>query len=308
MVHLQMNGFIADNMFQYTVGRLIAEELGYALRISHSKGKGGVNAQELVELLTHCKDAPLELAGEVYEAPVDYSAHESNPDFDDYYVDLDAMFANRSPRCIELRGHYQSYRMLRPYKTHIRSWFEMVPSGRGFDISPEDIVAHIRWGDLVVFDLAMSLSFYQQLLPTLEYRKLYVCGCGINDEVKAALAPFSPEYVIGTPAEDFRFMLGFNRIVQSNSGFAWWAGFLSQATEIYAPIMGVNTRTDHPKATATDIEVDDESRYHYIRDVPYLERDYTLADILGSRGQLRKKRIASSLREVVRRSIKRLLP
>lgn len=308
MVHLQMNGFIADNLFQYSAARIIAQELGYALSVSHSRGKGGVNAVELMELLAHCKDAPLALPGEAHDAPVDHCAHESNPTFDNYHIDFDSVLADRSPRRIEMRGYYQSYDMLRPYKERIRSWFEMRPDTRGYDLSPQDIVVHIRWGDIVVFDMAMSLGFYTQLLPTLEYRHLYVCGCGINAEVKAALAPFSPRYVIGTPAEDFRFMLAFNQIVQSNSGFAWWAGFLSQATAIYAPVMGPNTRTQHTKTTGPQLIIDDESRYHYIHDVPYLERDYTLADVYSSRDQLRKKRIASSILQVVKRSVSRLVP
>ena len=34
MVHLQMNGFIADNLYQYVIARLIAEELGFQLEVS----------------------------------------------------------------------------------------------------------------------------------------------------------------------------------------------------------------------------------------------------------------------------------
>ena len=37
MIHLQMNGFIADNLFQYVVARILAEELGYALEVAHSR-------------------------------------------------------------------------------------------------------------------------------------------------------------------------------------------------------------------------------------------------------------------------------
>ena len=87
-----------------------------------------------------------------------------------------------------------------------------------YEIEPDDLVAHIRWGDMVVFDLAMSLSFYSNLLQRLEFGRLFVCGCGISEEVREALAPFSPIYVQGTPADDFRFMLGFYRIIQSNCG------------------------------------------------------------------------------------------
>jgi len=307
MVHLQMNGFIADNLYQYVIARLIAEELGFQLEVSHSRGKGGVNAQELDELLSHCTDAPLSIVGDRYAEPIDYTAHESNTAFDGYHIDLAAIFADKSPRRLEIRGYFQNYALLRPHKARIRRWLEMSVFSGHYEIEPDDLVAHIRWGDMVVFDMAMSLSFYSNLLQRLEFGRLFVCGCGISEEVREALAPFSPIYVQGTPADDFRFMLGFNRIIQSNSGFAWWAGFLSTASEIYCPVMGQNARTEHPKTTMSDLRVDDEDRYHYVEDVPYLERDYTLRDVLVSRDQLRKKRIASSIRHLVAQALRKLL-
>jgi hypothetical protein len=53
------------------------------------------------------------------------------------------------------------------------------------------------------------------------------------------------------------------------------------------------------KAMLADLRVHDEPRYHYVSDVSYLERAYTLRDIVGARGQLRKKRIVGSLARLV---------
>ena len=69
-----MNGFIADNLFQYAVARLIAEQLGYALEVTHSPLHPEFNVPQLLELLAHCDDAPLSLPGKSYTAPIDYSA------------------------------------------------------------------------------------------------------------------------------------------------------------------------------------------------------------------------------------------
>ena len=67
------------------------------------------------------------------------------------------------------------------------------------------------------------------------------------------------------------------------------------------PVMvaGWVTIASDPKATLTDLRVHDEARYHYVGDVPYLERRYTLRDIARSRGQLRKKRVLQSLSRLV---------
>lgn len=308
MVHLQMNGFIGDNLFQYVAARIVAEQLGFALRVSHSKMKPESNVPQLLELLSHAQDAPLALAGAEYQTPVDFTACEaeggSRPGDAPGHVSIATVTRNREPRRIEMRGYYQRYADLKPHKHSIRQWLTMPESTGGYHIDPQDIVLHVRWGDLVVFNLAMSMRYYTDLLQRLDYRTLYVCGVGINAEVRAALAPFRPVYIAGSPAQDFRFMLGFNRIIQSNSGFAWWAGFLSQAQEIYGPLMCENDRTDKMSEKPVNLMVDDEPRYHYVEGAPFLERDYRLRDVIASRHQLRKKRVASSLLRLAKRCLR----
>lgn len=304
MVHLQMNGFIGDNLFQYVAARIVAEQLGFALDVSHSRMKPESNVPQLLELLSHARDAPLTLPGAVYESPRDYSACEGRSGAASGAAELGALIGNREPRRIEMRGYFQKYSDIKPHKRTVRQWLAMPGDARGYRIDPRDIVLHVRWGDLVVFNLAMSMRYYTDLLQALDYRKLYVCGVGINAEVRAALAPFSPVYVSGSPAQDFRFMLSFNRIIQSNSGFAWWAGFLSQAEDIYSPLMSANTRTSKMAEKPVNLRVDDESRYHYIEEAPFLEREYSLRDIIASRGQLRKKRLARSLLDLMKRQLR----
>jgi hypothetical protein len=303
MVHLQMNGYIADNLFQYAAARLVAERLGFGLEISHSNLHPETNVPQLEALLEACADAPLSLPGQCHSGPLDYSAHLGRQGFDGYDLDLDALVARRDPRRIEMRGYYQRYALFRPHKARLRSWFAMRPDDQGYAVTPDDLVVHVRRGDLLVFGLAMSLRYYSDLLARLPLQRLFVVGCGLDTEVRSLFAPYDPVYVEGEPVEDFRFMLAFDRLVLSNSGFAWWAGFLSGAREIHAPRMGHNTLTDHAKARQVDLEVDDEPRYLYVDDVPYQERDYTFTDLLRSRGQLRKQRLATATLSLLARRL-----
>lgn len=304
MIHLQMNGFIADNLFQYTAARIVAEELGYALQVSHSRMHPNRNIPNLLALLSRFRDAPLELPGKSFEQPVDTTAVMGRGDFDGYRLDLQALLSRRDDRRIEMAGYFQNYDLIAPYKSRIRRWFDVAPNNFGHDIAANDVVIHIRLGDLVVLGWAISLGYYTQLLDQLDFGKLYICGFGLGDEVRKLFARFDPVYVHGEPVDDFLFMKGFNRMILSNSGFAWWAAFLSQAEEIYAPVMATNLRTFDPKAALADLRVHDEARYRYICDVPYLERSYTLRDIVTSRGQLRKKRVLQSLRELLSRHLR----
>jgi len=299
MVHLRMNGFIADNLFQYAAARIVAEDLGYALEVSHSRMHPQRNVPQLLALMSRFRDAPIALAGKSFAQPVDTSACMGHGPFDGYRLDMPALLRRRDDRRIEMAGYFQQYDLLRPYKDAIRRWFDVAPDNFGHAINADDVVIHIRLGDLVVLGWAMSLEFYTRLLDTLDFRTLYICGFGLGEEVRRAFARFHPVYVHGEPVEDFLFMKGFNRMILSNSGFAWWAAFLSQAGEIHAPVMAQNARIFDPKAALADLRVHDEPRFHYVRDVPYLERDYTLRDIFTSRGQLRKKRVLGSLARLV---------
>ncbi len=303
MVHLQMNGFIADNLFQYTIARLIAEELGYALKVSHSRMHPQQNVPQLKAFLAACANAPLALAGATHEGPVDYSAHIDHGDFDGYDLDLAGICARNDPRRIEVRGYFQRYALLQPYKDRIQSWFIMKPCDQGYEVSPDDLVLHIRRGDMVVFDRAMSLDFYTDLLERLSYRRLYIVGCGLDREVRRAIAPYDPVYIEGEPVDDFKFMLAFSRMILSNSGFAWWAGFLSGAKEVHVPLMGENTRTDGLKATRGDLKIRDESRFLYVENVPYMQRDYTLQDVFRSRGQLTKRHMLRAVWSLMARRL-----
>ena len=91
MIHLQMNGFIADNLFQYVAARILAEDLGYALHVSHSRMHPRKNVPRLVELMAQFRDAPLSLPGKSFEQPVDNTAVMGNGDFDGYRLDLQQM-------------------------------------------------------------------------------------------------------------------------------------------------------------------------------------------------------------------------
>lgn len=299
MIHLQMNGFIADNLFQYVAARILAEDLGYALHVSHSRMHPRKNVPRLLELLSQFRHAPLALPGKTFHHPVDYTAYMGQGDFDGYSLDLSHMVSRQDGRKIMMAGYFQSYELLQPYKARIRSWFEIAPCDLGHDVGADDIVIHIRQGDLVVFGCAISLSFYTNLLDKLAFRRLFICGYGLSDEVRRLFSRYDPIYVHGEPVDDFRFMKGFNRMIQSNSGFSWWAGFLSQADEVYAPVMAPNTTTYDPKSALADLRVLDEERFHYVYDVPYLERAYSLKDIFASRGQLRKKRMVNSLKQLL---------
>jgi hypothetical protein len=64
--------------------------------------------------------------------------------------------------------------------------------------------------------------------PKVDWERTYI------ENLSMALADREVEYRLGTNAhDDFHFMRAFGTIVASNSSFAWWAAFLSEAKKIY---------------------------------------------------------------------------
>jgi len=281
-----MQGLIGNNLFQYAFARILAEDLGYALEVKHSRYKPGKNIPQLEEMFSHFRDAPLAIDGKRFSRPVDRTALIGYNGFDGFRIDLEEMRNCRRDRKILIKGFFERYEIFRPHKSRIRSWFAVNPIGLGYHIAPDDIVIHIRRGDFIVFARAISLSFYLDLLEKLDFARLYICGFGLDEEVKAGFRKFDPLYIAGSPIDDFRFMIGFNRIILSQSTFAWWASFLSQAEEIHAPVPLSNSTPFERTYPHINLRVDDESRYHYVHEVPYLERVPTIADMVAARQQL----------------------
>ena len=289
VIHLQCLGLLCNNLTQYTLARLLAQELGFALHVSHSPVKPRTNVPEFLQLLDRFADAPLDIPGEGFQQPVDQSAHLEHG-FDGYHFDFQHMVADTRARRIELQGYFERYAYFKPYKEQIRQWYATEPFDAGYDIHPEDIVLHIRRADFVVHGRAIDLGFYTRLLNSLSFRQLYICGIGLDAEVRRVFAPYEPRYVHGNTVDDFCFIKGFNRIVQSQSTYAWWAGFLSEAEEIHAPIPENYTTRSVLEQPGIELVVDDEPRYHYIQDVPQATRPLGVRDIVAARSQLANRR------------------
>jgi hypothetical protein len=98
----------------------------------------------------------------------------------------------------------------------------------------------------------MNFDYYEKALSMAHYKRLYIC-------TNAPLHPYIKNFERYNPIvvtdrdlnsylgvvpldetsklnmDDFGFMASFNKIIIAYSTYSWWAAYLSQATEIYAP-------------------------------------------------------------------------
>ncbi len=228
VVSIELPGLLGNRLWGFCVAKIIAHELQYTL---------------------HCKS--------IYGFPYTYTYqphYEPNGYSWDVYkteqdIDLKGIISNKKIRNIKLHGYFQRYHYLEPYADLIRKQWLVLDSSLMHTVDPDDIVAHVR---IHVDKSAMNFEYYKKALAMASYKQLYICT---NEPKHPFLKNFDPYHPIIISArdfnsyyevipldevaklgiEDFAFITSFNKIITSYSTYSWWAAFLSNATEIYAP-------------------------------------------------------------------------
>jgi hypothetical protein len=269
-VEVQFIGRLGNNLFQYALGRIIAEELGYELVCRPAAVAGATevrpdsgDAATLLDLAGEFLDVPLRIPGKHIRSPHErYVLGERA--WSGYGVPLQRILQDRRDRRIVLRGYFQRMEYFAPYRDVVRSWLRPRRSASPPDPDPRHIVVNVRRGyDYQSLGWSLSADYYERVLSQEEPGTVHVCGVGIDNSIRRSLQPYQPVYFSGTPVEEFRFIASFKRIVLSNSTFCWWAAWLSHAEEIHFPRCRGFWGDEFPEV---DLEVR-EDRYRYVEGV-----------------------------------------
>ena len=86
--------------------------------------------------------------------------------------------------------------------------------------------------------LTMPIDYYHKVLDSISFDRLYLCSEPetIGSKYIRQFDKYDPIILHGDVLQDFRAIKSFNKIVMSQSTFAWWAAFLSNASEIFVPV------------------------------------------------------------------------
>ena len=122
-------------MFQYCLGRILAEELDFALQADALPGFP--NTRQKIEGLSLEEPEQL-LSGQK--------------------IDWDEVWADRSHRRIVLDGWFQRYEYYRPWRREIRQWLAIDPAVQAPEIKP-GVVVHVRRTDYVQMRWALPFSY-----------------------------------------------------------------------------------------------------------------------------------------------------
>lgn len=142
-------------------------------------------------------------------------------------------------RGIHLHGYFQDVAAFNPHRDTIKGMIKLPPAQKNTD----DIVIHLRLADYWSRRVQSVLhpDYYLSALRREKWNKVYVVvDAHETNEVylkhlRSAIPANKLEIISGAPEHDFHFIRSFDKIVCSNSTFAWWAAFLSDAKKIYTP-------------------------------------------------------------------------
>lgn len=261
VVAINLPALLGNRLWGFCVAKIIAQELNYDL---------------------YCKP--------IYGFPNTYSYKENYPhnnygwetNAHDQIIDIQGIIQNKKDRNIRLKGYFQRYSYIEKYADVIRNdWLKIDPALL-HDIDKDDIVVHVRFH---AGQAPMKFEYYQKALAMADYKQLYICTEQPNHPFIKNFEPYHPIMVstrdfdsyfpnISWDAttklnvDDFGFIASFNKIIISYSTYAWWAAFLSHATEIYAPWSSTGN-THYGKVN--------ESRYTYI-DTEVIIREHDISD------------------------------
>lgn len=101
-------------------------------------------------------------------------------------------------------------------------------------LNTRDIVLNLRIGaDWKSLKWVIHPRWYLDILAQERFDTLHIVTDEIDEEYLSHFSGYSPNVISSGPNGDWEYLRSFDRIVCSNSSFAWWACFFSKASRIY---------------------------------------------------------------------------
>lgn len=214
MVDVCYRDRLGNNLFQYCLGRILAEHFEYALRAGVLDGFS--RTQEPVTGAEHSWPEQL-LEGQ--------------------RIDLEGVLRNTHARKITLNGWFQRQEYFTPHRERIRSWLSM-DAERIVRCADADVVVNVRRTDFIGLGWALPFTWYEEAIEAA-----LPCGGRVAIVTDDPSDPFfrhfqrwRPRFFRGTPAEQMAYMAAAPRLVMSASTFSWWPAFLGNAETVVCPV------------------------------------------------------------------------
>jgi hypothetical protein len=224
MITVKLIGGLGNNMFQYALGRILAEEKNCNLIVEgiDSLTRYFPNAVNITN--------KLELRGTTL-----YLGYNSK-DKTIQHINLSEALSYQGP--IRLEGFFQKYQLYEPYLENIKYWFSYDESMFNKP-TDKDLIIHYRLGDYTTLNWNLLPEDFNEIIKNenISYDKCYI----ITDDPQNALAQGLKILTNATilkqdELQDLTFMKYANRMIMSHSSFSWWSAFLGKQKKVYVPL------------------------------------------------------------------------
>ena len=183
-VEVRYLGHLGNNLFQYALGRILAEELGSALNcraIPDTRGWGVVEQLSGIvdHFVTHSAafaDAPQSLPGQACDGPqLRYVVGEKH-NWSGHGINLPYLLRHGRGHRIVLHGYFQRAEYYLPYRERIARWLTLPADDQLPQLGAHDVLVHLRQSlDMLMLDRAIDMSFYVDTLHAFGLNDIEAC-------------------------------------------------------------------------------------------------------------------------------------
>lgn len=221
MIRVVYNGRLGNNMFQYALGRIIAEMKGYTL---------------IAEPLPMFKTTSQHVEGTYNDTNILYVTNKN-------YIDFELIRQHNGGIVLAVWGQNYSY-----YESHIdkiKNWFNISDSEQSFAKPEEDaLVIHLRLEDYVSEGIVLDPKAIITQAQKLKCNRGYIVTNDITHPQVEYFKKCGFKLFHNSLLNDFIFLKNAKNLIISQSSYSWWAGVLGSGN-VYVPWLNVNNKSSH---------------------------------------------------------------
>ena len=190
MIEIEYLDRTGNQLFQYCFARLLALETGHALKAKPIEGFPSTHTEVPGRVL----ESPILNVHELYGASGSYTNLPKGPyDRVAGRLKLPQLIEHARNYKVNIKGYFEYFGYYAPYVEQIRNeWVIPDPKVQVIEPHPEDLVLHIRRGDMVGLGWTLPWSYFERLLNSIAFRKLFIATDFPEDDFFNSFSPFDP--------------------------------------------------------------------------------------------------------------------
>jgi hypothetical protein len=220
VVEVNYLGRLGNNLFQYVIGRIIAEELGLTLSV-----------------------APIPGFPETFKTIEGTCIREPSQFYKGFKIPLETILNSPAVTGYVLRGYFQRSEYYIPHRLKIRRWlkpsiehYEKIPD-RYKDSLSQALVVNVRRTDYTSNGWALPFSYYDTAIKQYQgqFSDLWIVTDDCYDPFFRRFRKYSPNFLCADSVTQITALTLAPRLIMSQSSFSWWGAFLAENSSVIAP-------------------------------------------------------------------------